>query len=89
MTPLLALAAFVQAAPVQIPLWKDGAPGFESRRNEPEQAKDYWVKNIHNPSITVFLPPRGTANGTAVVVVRAAATASSCTARRASNRPST
>jgi acetyl esterase/lipase len=51
-----------------IPLWTDGAPGSEARRNEPEQHKDWWYKNIHDPSLTVFLPPAGKANGTAVVV---------------------
>jgi acetyl esterase/lipase len=52
----------------QIPLWPNGAPGFENKRNEPEQAKDYWVKNIHNPSITVYLPPKALATGAAVVI---------------------
>ncbi len=51
-----------------IPLWEDGAPGFESRRDEPEQHKDWWYKNIHNPSLTVFAPPEGKATGTAVIV---------------------
>jgi len=51
-----------------IPLWKKGAPGFENKKNEPEEAKDYWVKNINNPSITVFFPAAGTANGTAVLI---------------------
>lgn len=51
-----------------VPLWPDGAPGSEGRRNEPEQAKDWWVKNIHNPSITVFLPPKEKATGAAVIV---------------------
>ena len=51
-----------------IPLWEKGAPGFEDRRNEPEKAESYWVANIHNPSITVFLPSPGTANGTAVLI---------------------
>ena len=55
------------AAPV-IALWEKGAPGFEARRNEPEQHQDWWFKNIHNPSLTVFLPPEGKANGTAVIV---------------------
>ncbi len=52
-----------------IPLWEKGAPGFEGRRNEPEQAKDYWVRNIHNPSLTVFPAPREKANGAAVLIV--------------------
>jgi len=51
-----------------ISLWEKGAPGFESRRNEPEQHQDWWFKNIHNPSLTVFLPPAGKSNGTAVIV---------------------
>lgn len=57
-----------ETAPV-IPLWPNGAPGFEARRDEPEQAKNWWVKNIHNPSVTVFRPPAGKANGTAVIVI--------------------
>jgi acetyl esterase/lipase len=54
--------------PPQIPLWPNGAPGFEDRRNELERAQDYWVRNIHNPSITVFLPPKEKANGAAVLI---------------------
>jgi acetyl esterase/lipase len=49
-------------------LWQEGAPGFETRRNEPEEAKDYWVKNIHNPSLTVYLPPKELATGAAVII---------------------
>lgn len=64
----LQFACIVVSAQTVIPLWEKGAPGFESRRNEPEQAKDYWVKNIHNPSLTVYAPPAGTANGAAVVI---------------------
>jgi acetyl esterase/lipase len=52
-----------------IPLWENGAPGFEDRRNEPEQARDYWVRNIHNPSLTVFPAPKEKANGAAVLIV--------------------
>ncbi|HLK30670.1 MAG TPA: alpha/beta hydrolase [Puia sp.] len=51
-----------------IPLWKNGAPGFEKLKNEPELAKDWWVRNINNPSITVYLPPKEIATGAAVVV---------------------
>lgn len=53
---------------VQIPLWPNGAPGFENRRNEPEQAQDWWVKNIHNPSVTAYLPPKNIATGAAVLI---------------------
>src|ERR1700761_6759511 len=65
---LLSIAANAQDTARQIPLWPNGAPGFENKRNEPEQAKDYWVKNIHNPSITVYLPPKEKATGAAVVI---------------------
>jgi len=65
---LLPAALWAQTEPTVIPLWPNGAPGFENRRNEPERAKDYWVRNIHNPSLTVFLPPKDKANGAAVVV---------------------
>jgi acetyl esterase/lipase len=65
---LLPAAAAAQDTARQIPLWPNGAPGFESRRNEPEEAKDYWVKNIHNPSIMVYLPPKDKATGAAVVI---------------------
>ena len=49
-------------------LWRGGAPGFEQKKNEPEQAKDWWVKNVHNPSLTVYLPPKEKANGSAVII---------------------
>ncbi len=60
--------AFAQTQPRVISLWDKGAPGFEDRKDIPEQAKDYWVRNINNPSVTVFLPPEGKSNGCAVVV---------------------
>ncbi|MDB5143928.1 MAG: alpha/beta hydrolase [Mucilaginibacter sp.] len=65
MLPALASA---QTKSFVIPLWTKGAPGFEKLRNVPEQAKDYWVKNINNPTLTVFLPPKDKATGTAVVI---------------------
>lgn len=56
------------AKPQVISLWERGAPGFEARKDEPEKAESYWVKNVHNPSITAFLPPKDKANGAAVVI---------------------
>jgi acetyl esterase/lipase len=57
-----------QHVPEQISLWPNGAPGFESRRAEPEIARDHSIANVHNPSITVFLPPPDRATGAAVVI---------------------
>lgn len=64
----LTVALFGQDQHPEISLWQNGAPGFESRKNEPIEAKDYWIKNIHNPTVTVFLPPKEKATGAAVVI---------------------
>jgi acetyl esterase/lipase len=65
---LLPLIASAQTKQFVIPLWEKGAPGFEKLRDVPEQAKDYWVKNVNNPTLTVFLPPKDKATGSAVVI---------------------
>jgi dienelactone hydrolase len=64
---VLLTSSWAQAQQV-IPLWDKGAPGFEARRVEPESHADWWYKNIHNPSLTVFEPAPGKANGAAVIV---------------------
>jgi acetyl esterase/lipase len=68
----IAAAALLAATPAlaqqRLPLYPDGAPGSEARKGEPEQAQDYWVKNIHDPSITAYLPDPAKANGAAVVI---------------------
>jgi acetyl esterase/lipase len=64
----MCVCARAQSPPQVIHLWDKGAPGFENRKDEPEHAKDYWVRNVHNPSITVFLPPKDKATGAAVVI---------------------
>jgi acetyl esterase/lipase len=57
---------FSQQKGTKIYLWEKGAPGFETRKDEPEQAQDWWVRNIHNPSITAFFPEKP--NGLAVLI---------------------
>jgi acetyl esterase/lipase len=65
---VLCATAIAQSAPQVIHLWENGAPGFESRKDIPEQAQDYWVRNVNDPSITVFLPPKEKATGAAVII---------------------
>lgn len=65
---VLSTLSAVADEPAVIPLWADGAPGSEARRSEAEVAKGYSVKNVHNPSLTVFLPPKDKATGAAVVI---------------------
>jgi len=57
---------FSQENGTKIYLWQNGAPGFENRKSEPEQAQDWWVRNIHNPSITAYFPEKP--NGMAVLI---------------------
>lgn len=67
---LLILAPFLAAAEPRtaVPLWPAGAPGSSARRAEPERVAGSNVSNIHDPSLTVYLPPRGLATGCAVIV---------------------
>ena len=60
-------------SPEVVHLWPDGAPGSEAHAGEPEKFLDRGdsitrVYNIHNPSITVYLPPANRATGVGVVV---------------------
>jgi acetyl esterase/lipase len=57
------------AAPQVIRLWPDGAPGAGDRRNLPERAADYWVKNVNDPTLTAFPADPRHANGAAVIVI--------------------
>jgi acetyl esterase/lipase len=57
------------SAPMVIPLWEAGAPGFESRKDEPEKVENGSITNIHFPTLTAFLPAKEKANGVAIIVV--------------------
>jgi endo-1,4-beta-xylanase len=62
--------------PTSIILWPNGAPGSEAHKNEPEtigwrQEIDLVfpiIYNIHNPSITPYLPAKDKATGCAVII---------------------
>jgi acetyl esterase/lipase len=69
---LLPVQAGAEQEHKEIFLWEKGAPGFESRKDEKEvrvnKGKDIIINNVHNPSITAYLPPKDKATGTAVVI---------------------
>ncbi len=61
--------------PPVVSLWEKGAPGFEDRRDvketrdrESKETGEFRTTNVHNPYVTVFLPPREKATGAAVVI---------------------
>lgn len=66
-TLVLPLAAQPESRPV-VPLWPNGAPGSEARRGEAEKIVGSNVSNIHEPSLTVYLPDPARASGAAVVI---------------------
>src|SRR6516162_5597865 len=55
-----------------ITLWPNGAPGSPApvppEEWNPVTDGFHRVKNIHNPTLTVFLPPKNLANGAAFVI---------------------
>ena len=74
--PIPTAPATESAHPAAIPLWADGAPGSEARKNEPEEIS--WrqepdivfpvLSNVHNPNLTPFLPAKDQATGCAVII---------------------
>jgi acetyl esterase/lipase len=66
--PAAVLAQSVDLKSVTAPIWPNGAPGSQARAAEPELAQDYWVRNIHNPSLTIYRPSARNANGAAIVI---------------------
>ena len=64
-----------QQAHPEIRLYPDGAPGSEARASEPEKIEaatpehaSLHLWNIHNPSITVYLPSKEKNTGTSVII---------------------
>jgi len=63
-----ALAQLPKNLPESLPLWPKGAPGSESRRAEAEQIDGSNICNVHNPTLTPFLPSGEKSTGTAVII---------------------
>jgi endo-1,4-beta-xylanase len=77
----MATMPLVSAAdiPTSIPLWPNGAPGSEARKDEPEKMDGSNITNVHHPSVTPYLPEAGKATGTAVIVCPGGGHAKLCT----------
>src|ERR1039458_1373791 len=74
MIPAVVGAAWAQTPATQHPivlLWSASAPGSEGKAGAEKvrmQQDDQIVSGVHNPSITVYLPPKSKATGAAVIV---------------------
>ncbi|TDU81284.1 endo-1,4-beta-xylanase [Prosthecobacter fusiformis] len=64
---LLTTCSLAAEIPEALPLWEKGAPGSEARKDEAEQTEGKNVVNVHNPSITPFIPTKD-ATGVAVII---------------------
>ncbi|HEY1082287.1 MAG TPA: alpha/beta hydrolase [Prosthecobacter sp.] len=64
---LLAASAVAADTPQALPLWEKGAPGSEARAAEAEKQEGSNVVNVHNPSITPYIPSKGN-TGVAVII---------------------
>ena len=64
----LFVAPLIADQPAALPLWPNGASGSEARMAEAEKVDGSNVTNVHNPSITPFLPAEGKATGVAIVI---------------------
>jgi endo-1,4-beta-xylanase len=70
---LCASETLLAAEPMVLPLWPNGAAGLEQHRDEPERPvpnheAEGWIEEIHNPTLTVYLPDAEKPTGTAIVI---------------------
>jgi acetyl esterase/lipase len=65
---LVSATAFAADSHPVVPLWPNGAPGSEARKNEPEKVVGNSVSNIHFPTLTVYLPATDKTTGLAIIV---------------------
>jgi acetyl esterase/lipase len=66
-----AIAISAETAPQVVFLWPNGAPGSEGKtaaESVREAGADHVISSVHRPSITLYLPPKESATGAAVVI---------------------
>ena len=67
-TAASAPAQLPKKLPAALPLWPKGAPGSAARATEAEEVVGSNVCNVHNPSLTPYVPEADKATGTAVII---------------------
>ena len=71
--PLLLLPSTAFNQSKEILLWPEGAPGSEGKTGTDSVRVttdgEHVFSNVHHPSITPYLPPKGKSSGAAVIVV--------------------
>src|SRR5258706_94500 len=71
-TLLISGGALFAAEPAEIPLWPGGAPGSEGKAGKEIVERgtngERKVWNIHNPTVTPYLPAKNKATGAAVII---------------------
>ena len=70
---LISVLSLVAQEPPVVTLWPNGAPGFEARKDTPENVKkkgklEQSVTNVNNPSLTVYLPAKEKASGAGIII---------------------
>jgi acetyl esterase/lipase len=65
---LIAAPSLRAGDPAVVDLWPEGVPGLKAGAGPEAEIADGRVANIHHPSLTVFAPAAGRANGTAVII---------------------
>ncbi len=65
---LLLCTVSLAADPLVLPLWPEGVPGGKPHAKPFISDPTGRVGEVHEPSLTVFAPPAGQANGTAAVI---------------------
>jgi acetyl esterase/lipase len=77
-TPVYAQLGFspkrmtIQPEPDAIPLYQGVAPGSETSDQKEiwtDMSGETWIRNVTRPTLTPFLPKKGTGNGAAVLVI--------------------
>src|SRR6476469_1163968 len=64
----LLLMSLFSAGQQVIPLYEGNIPNSIKTQDEENENSHHFITNVSQPTITVFTPPEGKSNGTAVII---------------------